>query len=153
MSDLGNKAIMAENIQRLMDSRGIDRNKICADLGLKYTTFTDWVKGNTYPRIDKIELLANYFGVPKSELVEKYTDGYYTDREAAEFAEYLRTRPGARMLFSAAKDISKEDLEKSSRIYRAFETKKQIIHKGECYIGCKFDLLRLTTCQCCVRGM
>ena len=66
MSDLGNKAIMAENIQRLMDSRGIDRNKICADLGLKYTTFTDWVKGNTYPRIDKIELLANYFGVPKS---------------------------------------------------------------------------------------
>ena len=84
-----------------------------SDLGLKYTTFTDWVKGNTYPRIDKIELLANYFGVPKSELVEKYTDGYYTDTEAAEFAEYLRTRPGARMLFSAAKDISKEDLEKA----------------------------------------
>lgn len=147
MSDLGNKAIMAENIQRLMDSRGIDRNKICADLGLKYTTFTDWVKGNTYPRIDKIELLANYFGVPKSELVEKYTEGYYTDREAAEFAEYLRTRPGARMLFSAAKDISKEDLEK------AFKIKKQIIHKGECYIDCKSDLLRLATCQCRVRGM
>lgn len=60
MSDLGNKAIMAENIQRLMDSRGIDRNKICADLGFKYTTFTDWVKGNTYPRIDKIEMMANY---------------------------------------------------------------------------------------------
>ena len=58
MSDLGNKAIMAENIQRLMDSRGIDRNKICADLGFKYTTFTDWVKGNTYPRIDKIEMMA-----------------------------------------------------------------------------------------------
>ena len=96
-----------------MDSRGIDRNKICADLGLKYTTFTDWVKGNTYPRIDKIELLANYFGVPKSELVEKYTEGYYTDREAAEFCEYLRTRPEARILFSAAKDISKEDMEKA----------------------------------------
>ena len=58
MSDLGNKAVMAENIQRLMDSRGIDRNKICADLGFKYTTFTDWVKGNTYPRIDKIEMMA-----------------------------------------------------------------------------------------------
>lgn len=113
MSDLGNKAIMAENIQRLMDSRGIDRNKICADLGFKYTTFTDWVKGNTYPRIDKIELMANYFGVPKSELVEKYTEGYYTDREAAEFAEYLRTRPGARMLFSAAKDMSKEEMEET----------------------------------------
>lgn len=44
---------------------------------------------------------------------QKSADGYYTDPEAAEFAEYLRTRPGARMLFSAAKDISKEDLEKA----------------------------------------
>lgn len=44
MSDLGNKAIMVENIQRLMDSRGIDRNTICADLGFKYTTFTYWAK-------------------------------------------------------------------------------------------------------------
>lgn len=43
----------------------------------------------------------------------KPKDVYYTDPEAAEFAEYLRTRPGARMLFSAAKDISKEDLEKA----------------------------------------
>ena len=43
----------------------------------------------------------------------KTTEGYYDDPEAAEFAEYLRTRPGARMLFSAAKDISKEDMEKA----------------------------------------
>lgn len=123
MSDLGNKAIMAENIQRLMDSRGIDRNKICADLGFKYTTFTDWVKGNTYPRIDKIELMANYFGVPKSELVEKYTEGYYTDRESAEFAEYLRTRPGARMLFSAAKDMSKEEMEETVKYIEFLKSK------------------------------
>lgn len=124
MSDLGNKAIMAENIQRLMDSRGIDRNKICSDLGFKYTTFTDWVKGNTYPRIDKIEMMANYFGVPKSELVEKHVKGgYYTDREAAEFAEYLRTRPGARMLFSAAKDISKEEMEETVKYIEFLKSK------------------------------
>ena len=50
---------------------------------------------------------------PEHSVEQKPKDGYYTDREAAEFAEYLRTRPGARMLFSAAKDISKEDLEKA----------------------------------------
>lgn len=124
MSDLGNKAIMAENIQRLMDSRGIDRNKICSDLGFKYTTFTDWVKGNTYPRIDKIEMMANYFGVNKSELVEKHVEGgYYTTAEAAEFAEYLRTRPGARMLFSAAKDMSKEDMEETVKYIEFLKSK------------------------------
>lgn len=71
MSDLGNRAIMAENIQRLMAQRGKTRTEVCEDLGIKYTTFTDWVNGKTYPRIDKIELMAKYFGVSKSELVEK----------------------------------------------------------------------------------
>lgn len=126
MSDLGNKQIMSENIQRLMDSRGIDRNKICADLGFKYTTFTDWVKGKTYPRIDKIEMMAQYFGVNKSDLVEKHVEtGYYTDKDAADFAEMLRTRPGARLLFSAAKDISKDDLQKAVEYIEFLKSKNK----------------------------
>lgn len=126
MSDLGNKQIMSENIQRLMDSRGIDRNKICADLGFKYTTFTDWVKGKTYPRIDKIEMMAQYFGVNKSDLVEKHVEtGYYTDKDAADFAEMLRTRPGARLLFSAAKDISREDLQKAVEYIEFLKSKNK----------------------------
>lgn len=126
MSDLGNKAIMAENIQRLMDSKGVDRNQICADLGFKYTTFTDWVKGNTYPRIDKIEMMAKYFGVNKSDLVEKHVEsGYYTNKEVAEYAEMLRTRPNARLLFSAAKDISKEDMEKAVEYIEFLKSKNK----------------------------
>lgn len=72
MSDLGNKAIMAQNIQRLMEQSGKTRTQVCDDLGIKYTTFTDWVNAKTYPRIDKIELMANYFGVSKADLVESY---------------------------------------------------------------------------------
>jgi len=64
---------MAENIQRLMEQAGKTRTEVCEDLGLKYTTFADWVNGKTYPRIDKIELMARYFGVSKSDLVEKAT--------------------------------------------------------------------------------
>lgn len=67
---LGNKEIMAKNIAKYMEKAGVDRNKLSADLGISYTTITDWIKGKTYPRIDKIELLANYFGVSKSDLVE-----------------------------------------------------------------------------------
>lgn len=55
-----------------MEKNNKDRNQICDDLGLKYTTFTDWVNGKKYPRIDKIELLANYFGVRKSDLIEDH---------------------------------------------------------------------------------
>lgn len=70
MGSLGNKEIMAQNIQYYMDKYGKERQDMCEALGVKYTTFTDWVKGNSYPRIDKIELMANYFGISKSDLVE-----------------------------------------------------------------------------------
>ena len=53
----------------------------------------------------------------------KNTEGYYTDPEAAEFAEYLRTRPGARMLFSAAKDMSKEDMEETVKYIEFLKSK------------------------------
>ena len=64
---------------------------------------------------DKIEGLAKIFNVSPA-LIMGWDDTpkeYYKDAEVAEFTEYLRTRPGARMLFSAAKDISKEDMEKA----------------------------------------
>lgn len=74
MSNLGNKEIMAKNIQYYMDKYEKSRQDICEALGVKYTTLTDWVKGNSYPRIDKIELMANYFGISKADLIEEHTD-------------------------------------------------------------------------------
>ena len=83
MSDLGNKQIMAENILYYMNQHEKNRNDLCRDLGFKYTTVTGWITAEKYPRIDKIELMANYFGVSKSDLVEKRKpaniDGFSTE--------------------------------------------------------------------------
>ncbi len=65
-----NKEIFANNLNFYMEKKGVDRNTLCADLNLKYTTVRDWLKGITYPRIGKIELLANYFNINKSDLIE-----------------------------------------------------------------------------------
>ncbi len=65
-----NKQIMARNIQRFMDQRGISRQQLCDALDIKYTTLRDWLKGITYPRIGKVEAMANYFGCEKSDLIE-----------------------------------------------------------------------------------
>ena len=67
---LGNKDVMGNNIKFYMDKKGVDRNKLSQDLKVSYSTISDWINGNTYPRIDKIELMANYFGIEKSDLVE-----------------------------------------------------------------------------------
>ena len=71
---LGNKEIMAKNIRHYMDLYGKTRKEMCQALGVKYTTFTDWINGHAYPRIDKIELMANYFGITKADLVEERSE-------------------------------------------------------------------------------
>ncbi len=53
-----------------MKENNVDRNKLSRDLKISYTTLSDWINAKTYPRIDKIEILAKYFGVEKSSLVE-----------------------------------------------------------------------------------
>ena len=70
MSDLGNKEIFAKNLQYYMNLNNKDRNDLARDLALPYTTITSWCKGEFYPRIDKIQLLANYFNIQKADLVE-----------------------------------------------------------------------------------
>lgn len=70
MSDLGNKEIFAKNLNYYMNINKKTRSDVCRDLEIPYSTFTDWCNANIYPRIDKIELLANYFDIKKSDLVE-----------------------------------------------------------------------------------
>lgn len=113
MSNLGNKQIMANNILFYMEKFGKSRNDMCDALGVKYTTFTDWVKGKSYPRIDKIELMANYFGISKAELVEERTNetSYYLDEEAREAADFLHKNPEYKVLFDASRKVKKEDID------------------------------------------
>ncbi|HEM3689111.1 TPA: helix-turn-helix transcriptional regulator [Streptococcus suis] len=68
---LGNKEVMSNNLKYYMNRKGVDRNQLCSDLDLKYMTVSDWINAKTYPRIDKIESLANYFGINKSDLIEE----------------------------------------------------------------------------------
>ena len=56
-------------------------------------------------------------------IISDQTEGYYVDPETAEFAEYLRTRPGARMLFSVAKDITKEEMEETVKYIEFLKSK------------------------------
>lgn len=65
-----NKQIMARNIKKYMERKGVSNQMLCDDLGFKYTTFMDWIKGVTYPRIGKVEAMAQYFGCEKSDLIE-----------------------------------------------------------------------------------
>lgn len=70
-NDLGNKDIFSKNLKMYMEDKDISRTQLAEILDTPYSTLSDWVNGKKYPRIDKIELLANYFGIDKSDLIEE----------------------------------------------------------------------------------
>lgn len=74
MTNKSNKEIFSNNLRFFMKQKNKSRKEICDDLNIKYTTFADWYNGNRYPRIDKIELLAKYFNIQKSDLIEEKND-------------------------------------------------------------------------------
>lgn len=70
MTSLGNKEIMAKNLKYYIEKSGKDRRELAEIWGFPYSTVTEWINGRKYPRIDKIEIMADYFGILKSDLVE-----------------------------------------------------------------------------------
>lgn len=68
---MDNKNIFASNLKRYMAINDKSRKDVSEALGISYYTITDWVNGKKYPRMDKVEKLAEYFGVLKSDLIEE----------------------------------------------------------------------------------
>lgn len=81
MSNLGNKEMFAKNLAYYLDQSGRDQKEIAEIIGVAPSTFNEWLKGKKYPRIDKIEILANYFGIRKSDLIEAPHENGYSPTE------------------------------------------------------------------------
>lgn len=76
-----NKEVMARNIKYYMELNHVNSTEICKALGFKQSTFSNWINAKIYPRIDKIEKMANYFGISKADLVEEKEWEPYTPSE------------------------------------------------------------------------
>lgn len=68
---LNNKQIMAQNLYYYMHKQHMNQTDLCKALDFKMSTFSDWLHAKSYPRIDKVELIANYFGIQISDLIEQ----------------------------------------------------------------------------------
>lgn len=86
-----NKEIMARNIRYYMDKNDVTATDLCKALDIKQNTFSDWVNAKTYPRIDKIERMAQYFKISKAFLVEDITElDIITDDEKKMISEFRK---------------------------------------------------------------
>ena len=100
---------MAKNIRYYMNKHSVSQTELCNTLGFKMPTFSDWVNAKTYPRIDKIELMANYFGISKADLVEDHDE--YTGKPSTPKGNIVKVlgRVAAGIPLEAITDIVDEE--------------------------------------------
>ena len=71
MSDCLQKKIFSKNLNELMFLNGKSQSEVASAIGVSPQTFNTWMQGIAIPRMDKIQLLADYFNVKKSLLIEQ----------------------------------------------------------------------------------
>lgn len=65
------KEVFARNLKKYMDRAGKSQKEMADIVGVSTPTFSDYINAKKYPRIDKIDILADYFGILKSDLIEE----------------------------------------------------------------------------------
>jgi len=71
---MNSRDIFINNLKAIMKERKVSRRQLAEGLNIPYTTLTDWCTGRIFPRVEKINLIADYFNIKKSDLIEEITD-------------------------------------------------------------------------------
>ncbi len=112
---MDNRDVFSRNLKYQMELHSKSRQEISEALGISYFTITSWVNGSKFPRMDKIEKLAAYFGISISDLIEEKkeqptgNDGLSEKRKALmQFAMEV-PEDKADMILQVMKTILKND--------------------------------------------
>lgn len=111
MSEEEYRRIFVKRLKFYMDSQNVTQADLIKDLGYSSSTVSNWCTGTKLPRMDKIQALADYFGINKSDLIENKSDdddneqiakvalfggdGEVTDemwQEVKNFAQYIKSQ-------------------------------------------------------------
>lgn len=121
-----------DKIQALLKEQKKTQKDLMDYLGLEKSTFTTWKspksKNKSYKKY--IKEIAEFLGVSTDYLLgteqddsvkayDEHGEPLFIDDEAREIVDSLRTRPEMKILFSASKKATKEDIMKTVKIIEA----------------------------------
>ncbi|MDY3973483.1 MAG: helix-turn-helix transcriptional regulator [Veillonella caviae] len=109
--------LFSKRLKETMNARNMTQSELSTLTSIRASSISDWINDKYQPKQDKIAILAKALNVSPAWLMGydelSPTESYYEDPEVAEYAEELRTNPEMKLLFSAARDISKESMKKT----------------------------------------
>ncbi|MCI5792814.1 MAG: helix-turn-helix domain-containing protein [Lachnospiraceae bacterium] len=72
MTDQDQKKIFVKNLRYYISQSQKSQKEIADAIGVSPQTFNTWCQGVALPRMGKVQLLANYFNINKSDLIEAH---------------------------------------------------------------------------------
>ena len=107
---------MYETFARLMEERRLTPYKVAKATGISQSTLSDWKCGKSSPKVDKLQTLADFFGVPLSVLTGENAYGV-EDGLAFGTLEYA--------LYGEARLLDEEEKQQLLELARLLRRKKQ----------------------------
>lgn len=113
---------MYEIYCKLRDEKGIKDATVSKETNIAPSTFSDWKSGRSAPKGEKLQKIADYFGVT----VEYLTTGvqpehYYLNEETARMAQEIYDNPDMKALFSAARGTRPEEMKLATDMLMRFK--------------------------------
>ena len=113
-----------KNLKALRKKNKISQVDLARTMHVTQTTVSRWETGEIAPDAETIEQLADFFSVSVDYLLGRDTkegNGDAIDPEVLEYIEELKNRDDLQMLIVAARDVTKEDIEKAIKIIKALK--------------------------------
>lgn len=100
---------MYEIFERLCREKGVTPYRVCKDTGLTTATLSNWKAGRYVPKADKMQIIADYFGVSLEYLMSgEEKQGYYLNEETAKLAQEMYEDEDMRSLFDMKRNMPPE---------------------------------------------
>lgn len=111
------KKVFQKNLLKYLNSKNKTQREVADAIHVSPQTFNTWCQGIAVPRMEKLQLLADYFQISKADLIEEefdgqeHSDNYYLNEEARNLAQFMFENPEYKVLFDASRKVKKEDIE------------------------------------------
>lgn len=106
---------MRNAFDALLEERGVTSAAVAKATGISAATLSEWRKGKYVPKAEKLQKVADYFGVPVDYLMtgnarDESGRTYYIDDQTAQLAQELMDNKELRILMDASRDLTPENV-------------------------------------------
>ncbi|MCI9493790.1 MAG: helix-turn-helix transcriptional regulator [Lachnospiraceae bacterium] len=124
---------MYEIFSKLLEERNLRAADVCKGTGLPSSLFSEWKRGKSNPKADKLQKIADFFGVSIEYLMtgEKKEESpmYYANEETVKLAQEMFEDEDMRSLFDMKRNMPPERF----KVHMEFMKNLYNQEKGEDY--------------------